>query len=177
MLAPTIRRRRSSSEAAASSFAGDDRVVAVNDAGALGDRVGGQRVVARHHLDPHARGLALTDGRGDFGAHGVPEAEQAEDRQIAFVVLASRAEACGSTPGDRQHAYPLGGEPAVRLLDGGAVRGADRRMLEDPLQRALGGDAHRLRPAGGRPDVRHVLADGIEVVVPAESPPGRQFLR
>ncbi len=80
--------------------AGDDAgLLALDDADAAGNRLGGQTVVAGDHDDLDAGGVALFDGDGDFVSRRVHHRHESDEDEVTFglgwrvvvLVLADRA--------------------------------------------------------------------------------------
>ncbi|KAG5458886.1 MAG: hypothetical protein BJ554DRAFT_808, partial [Olpidium bornovanus] len=154
------------------------RAELVEDAALPGDLGSRQDVVARDHPHDNPRPLAPRDGIGDFGAHGVLDAHQADKRQVEIHVLVrfvlvhvlvrrdDRPQALGGPVFDRL-VYPLrvflGEGPDLQGIGGDDDALAQR---ENDLRCALDVQPVLRRPLRGAGDGadgrRHALAPGVE---------------
>ena len=129
---------------------GDRGGARFDDAEILGDALGGRRVIAGDHHDPHPGASGLGDGVGHLRARRVDDPDDADVDQVLFVALIESvgcARLVEPAVGHAQRAERLGGQ----FLDGGQ-RGCPpfgvqrHHLLTDLQRRCSAAAARRARP-------------------------------
>ena len=94
-------------------------------------------MIAGHHHDANAGGLALGDRLRNVGPHRVFQRDQPEEGEVEVVLQVGQHRRHKGCPGHAQHPQAVACHRVNLIHDGGALRRVEMAEIDDGFRRAL----------------------------------------